>query len=426
MSAKVVIAIPARFASTRLPGKPLLELAGKPMVAHVIERALEFKAQLEAKVDDVLCVLATDDERIAAVGRGMHIGVCMTRADHATGTDRLAEVAQQLLLADHDIVLNLQGDEPQMPHQCLSALLDLMRTHADAAIATLCTPIESVEQFFDPNVVKVVADAHQRALYFSRAPIPFARDEFAGGISSVKTLPRDFPAYRHLGLYGYRAGALRKIAAAEKSLLERFESLEQLRALSLGLSIAITQAPMAIPVGIDTAADLARVDADMRMAVHKGQAKLRARRILFVCMGNICRSPLADAYARKRVAELGLSVDIASRGTYSGTAKQPADPRTQAIARAVGLNLSAHRATTLKSDDFYDYDLLIGHDDQNLRDMASIAPNGMESKVHNIMSFAKDASFDHVPDPYSGDHQDFIRAWELIKQGVDGLIEQLR
>ena len=447
----LIIAIPARLASTRLPNKPLLMLAGKPIVAHVIARALQFAASPEGVKRSANVVLATESAEIAEIGKQLGVVVCMTRAEHPTGTDRLAECAHQLGWPDDTIVLNLQGDEPLMPPECLQRVISLLEANRRASIATLSTPITSAAELFDVNCVKVVLRDDARALYFSRAPIPYARDAFSGGgIDAAlheRQLPEQLPFARHLGLYAYRAGALKQLALAPQSALERAESLEQLRALSLGLEIVVATAPIAIPPGIDTAADLQRVEAQLQMASrgtatatkargaeqrsgNSGAASpsgLVARKILFVCMGNICRSPLSLVQAQKRAQETGFdSLEFSSRATYSGTARQAADLRTQAIARAAGLNLKDHRAQTLKAQDFYDYDLLIAHDERNVEDMLALCPPGFEAKIKLLLDFAPETQRPDVPDPYQGDHEDFILAWQLIKKGVEGLITALR
>ena len=249
MSDSVVIAIPARFGASRLPGKPLLLAGGKPLIEHVIERArLLATAEL---------VVATDDERIAAVAKLLQVQSVLTRSDHATGSDRLAEVADRLAWTDQQIVVNLQGDEPQMPLRCLEAVIDALQDDPTAAAATLATPVLEVRELFDPACVKVVCDLRGRALYFSRAPIPWARDALA---RDREQLPPE-PILRHVGLYAYRAGTLRQFARLAKSPLEHAESLEQLRLLENGLSIAVRRAPEPIPPGIDTPEDLERFQA---------------------------------------------------------------------------------------------------------------------------------------------------------------------
>ena len=248
-----VVVIPARYASTRFPGKPLAELSGKPMVAHVVDRALESGA------DEV--IVATDDKRIADAVAACECTPAMTQADHTTGTDRIAEVVKQRGWHDDTIVVNAQGDEPLMPPDMISAVASKLDECADAAIATACHPISEVAEFMDPNAVKVVVDRRGYALYFSRAPIPWPRDAFAADRTQ---LPADLPAYRHVGIYAYRCSFLRAYAELAPAALERFESLEQLRALANGYRIAVSIATEAPPPGIDTPGDLER--ARKRMA----------------------------------------------------------------------------------------------------------------------------------------------------------------
>lgn len=245
---RFTVLIPARYASTRLPGKPLADLAGKPMVVRVAERAMGSGA---ARV-----VVATDDARVhdAVVAHG--IAACMTRADHPTGTDRLAEAALALGLADDEIVVNVQGDEPLLDPSLMRAMAALLAAHPDAAIATACHPIADVAEAFNPNVVKLVRDARGYALYFSRATIPWARDAFA---QSRAALPDGLPLYRHYGLYAYRVGFLRAYPALAPSPLEQFEALEQLRALWHGYRIVVEVTHGTPAPGIDTPEDLARV-----------------------------------------------------------------------------------------------------------------------------------------------------------------------
>ncbi|HKE48574.1 MAG TPA: 3-deoxy-manno-octulosonate cytidylyltransferase [Rhodanobacteraceae bacterium] len=243
-----IVAIPARMASTRLPGKPLLPIAGVPMVVHVARRALA------AGASDV--VVATDDARIADALKDSGVRVAMTRADHASGSDRLAECVAQLGWDDDAIVVNLQGDEPLAPASGIRAVAAAL-AESGAPMATLATPIGSVEELFDPNCVKVVASAKGDALYFSRAPVPWPRDDFANGRA---TLPTGVPFLRHIGIYAYRAGFLRYFAALPRTRLEAVESLEQLRALEHGYPIAVREAPEPFPPGVDTAEDLARVE----------------------------------------------------------------------------------------------------------------------------------------------------------------------
>ncbi len=240
------VIIPARHDSSRLPGKPLLEIAGRPMILHVLERAQQSGA---AQV-----WVATDDRRIAEVVEAAGGQACMTRADHASGTDRLAEVVDQQQLADDEIVVNLQGDEPQMPESLIRQVATDMDTHQDAVVTTLYQPITRREDLFDPNVVKVVMDEQGYAIYFSRAPIPWDREQFATPETALPT--RHF---RHIGMYAYRAGFLKRYSRWERTALEQLESLEQLRVLAKGERIHLSEAMEASGHGVDTEEDLKRV-----------------------------------------------------------------------------------------------------------------------------------------------------------------------
>ena len=251
MNTPFVVAIPARYGSTRLPGKPLRLIAGEPMVVQVARRAAEAGAGQ--------VVIATDDARIAEALADHDVIVCMTRADHASGSDRLAECAAQLGWSDETLVVNLQGDEPLAPASGVRRVAEVLAA-SDAPMATLATPIASVEELFNPNCVKVVA-ANGHALYFTRAPAPWARDAFA---ASRETLPAGVPFLRHIGIYAYRAGFLRRYTGLAQTPLEAAEALEQLRVLENGYRIAVDLAPEAFPAGVDTEDDLARVDAWFR------------------------------------------------------------------------------------------------------------------------------------------------------------------
>jgi 3-deoxy-manno-octulosonate cytidylyltransferase (CMP-KDO synthetase) len=239
------IVIPARYASSRLPGKPLREIAGKPMLEWVYERARCCRA---AEI-----LIATDDERIADTARGFGAEVVMTALDHQSGTDRIAEVAAQCQWAERDIVVNLQGDEPAMPAVLIEQVAELLQQYTDADIATLASPVRDRDEYFDPNAVKVVTDSEGRALYFSRAPIPWYRDELP---------PNSLPsARRHIGLYAYRVAALRRLAALPPAPLELAEKLEQLRALFNNFEIRVGEAITLPGPDVNTLEDLARVSA---------------------------------------------------------------------------------------------------------------------------------------------------------------------
>ena len=254
--AKTHIVIPARFKSTRLPGKPLLTIHGKPMILWVAE-----KAQLADFADD-MCI-ATDDEAIAKVCIEAGFDVVMTSSAHASGTDRLAEVAAIKGWAEHDIVVNMQGDEPLVPPLLLEQVKALLVQDAESVMATLCEPIEDYETFMRPSVVKVVSQTsnhRQRALYFSRAPIPCDRDAvLAKDSATQQQAPKN--AYRHLGLYAYRVSLLQQFVHWPQTPLETLESLEQLRVLENGGHIAIAPAACHLPAGVDTQEDLDRLNA---------------------------------------------------------------------------------------------------------------------------------------------------------------------
>jgi len=242
------IVIPARYASSRLPGKPLRLLAGKPMLQHVHERARESGAR------DI--VIATDDERIAEAATGFGADVCMTSMTHTSGTERLAEVVVSRGWSDDVIVVNLQGDEPLMPPVLIDQVALDLAAHPSAAITTLAYPLKTSENETDPHIVKVVVDRDGYAMYFSRAPIPWHRDPAETGSG----IPGGNPMLHHIGLYAYRAHFLRDYSQLETSPLEVFEKLEQLRALWHGLKIHVGIADAVPAPGVDTEADLARAD----------------------------------------------------------------------------------------------------------------------------------------------------------------------
>ena len=234
--------------STRLPGKMLADIGGKPLVAWVAERA-------KASGADAV-VIATDHEDIARAVTALGWRALATSSEHETGTDRLAEAAALLKLRDDEIVVNVQGDEPLIDPRLIREVAGTLAAHPEASIATAAHPIDSAAAFFDPNVVKVVLDEQGFAQYFSRAPIPFARDAFARGRDA---LPRDFPALRHIGIYAYRARFLREYASLAPTAAERFEALEQLRALGHGHRIAVARWNEPTEAGVDTREDLERV-----------------------------------------------------------------------------------------------------------------------------------------------------------------------
>ena len=247
-SGAFLVVIPARHASSRLHAKPLADIAGKPMVVRVAERARASGARA--------VWVATDHQSIYDAVRLHGHQAMLTRADHASGTDRIAEAAQQLGLGDEDIVVNVQGDEPLIEPELIGEVAQALAADREASIATACHPITDPEPLLNPNVVKVVLDRTGHALYFSRAPIPYPRDSFA---LNQGALPAGLPSYRHIGIYAYRMRYLQLYSRLEPAALERFEALEQLRALWHGHRIAVAVTAHAPQAGVDTADDLERV-----------------------------------------------------------------------------------------------------------------------------------------------------------------------
>jgi len=244
------VIIPARFASTRFPGKPLADLNGKPMVQHVYERACESEA------DRVL--IATDDQRIADVAKAFGAEVCMTSSEHPSGTDRLQQVVSDLGFYADDIVVNVQGDEPLVPARIINQVAHNLRAEPGASIATLSEPINDIESLLNPNVVKVVSDTRGMALYFSRAPIPWPRNSFAqeGG---QDLMPQGYNWQRHIGIYAYRVKLLNDFVKWPPAPVEETECLEQLRAMWNGARIHVAEADEQPPAGVDTPEDLERL-----------------------------------------------------------------------------------------------------------------------------------------------------------------------
>ena len=243
-----IVVIPARYASTRLPGKPLRDIHGKPMIQRVVEQAAHCAA--------LKVVVATDDERIAEVVGQFGGQAVLTSDQHPSGTDRLQEVAQQLELDDDAVIVNVQGDEPLIPPAVIDQVAGNLLAHPEAGIATLCERIHDIETVFNPNAVKVVFDERGFANYFSRAPIPWSRDHFAGACEEI---PAGAEYYRHIGIYAYRVGFLHDYVTWLPTMTETAESLEQLRALSKGVRIHVDIACEQPPAGVDTEEDLARV-----------------------------------------------------------------------------------------------------------------------------------------------------------------------
>lgn len=238
------VVIPARFQSSRFPGKALALIDGQPMIVRVYERARLTSA--------AAVIIATDDERIAAAARAAGADVCMTATTHVSGTDRIAEVARLRGFDGRDIIVNLQGDEPRMPPAIVEQVATALAAHPSAAIATAAYPIQGRAEYLDPNVVKVITDREGRALYFSRAPIPFDRD---GAAAASGGFP---PARRHIGLYAWRVDALLRLAALAPTALEELEKLEQLRALEHGMEIRVVDAAEPPGADVNTPEDLLR------------------------------------------------------------------------------------------------------------------------------------------------------------------------
>ncbi len=271
-----IVVIPARYASTRLPGKPLADICGKPMIVRVAERAQASGAES--------VIIATDSEAVAQAARAHGLDTVMTRADHVSGTDRIAEVSARLAFDPSAIVVNVQGDEPMVAPELIRAAARLLADDEGASVATACHPIHDVAEFLNPNAVKVVLDGTGGALYFSRAPIPWPRDAFntealkrvfanalAGApAKSWRKLPADLPCYRHIGIYAYRAAFLAQYSRLKPAPLEQFEALEQLRVLWHGYRIAVALREDAPEPGVDTPADLERVRAAFRRLGRPG------------------------------------------------------------------------------------------------------------------------------------------------------------
>ncbi len=247
-----IVVIPARYASTRLPGKPLAMIGGKPMIQHVYERAL--------MADPKQVVVATDDVRVEKAVKLFDGDVCMTREDHVSGSDRLAEVCDKLMLSPDTIVVNVQGDEPFISPENIRQVAENLNQHTAFPMATLSTPITEPEEVFNSNVVKVVADEQGKALYFSRAPIPWQRGAFEE--QRVQEIEH---CQRHIGIYAYRAGFLADYVKMAPAMIERMESLEQLRVLAHGHAIHVEQASETPGLGVDTQEDLAAAEQFYRM-----------------------------------------------------------------------------------------------------------------------------------------------------------------
>ena len=250
-----IVIIPARFGSTRFPGKPLADIHGKPMIQHVVERSMA------AQADAVY--VATDDVRIESVVNDFGANVIMTSPEHQSGTERLAEVVDILNASDETIIVNVQGDEPHIPVDIIRQVAQNLAQHPEAVMATLACAITTPAELMNPNAGKVVMDKHGMAMYFSRSPLPYVRDEFMAGtetkpVSDINS-PLAHPHYRHIGIYAYRAGFIKEYMTLIPSDLEQIESLEQLRVLYHGYKIHVAEALSTPPPGIDTPEDLANI-----------------------------------------------------------------------------------------------------------------------------------------------------------------------
>jgi len=243
------VVIPGRFASTRLPGKPLADIGGLPMIVRVAHQAARSRARQ--------VVVAVDDERVEAVLRAHAIDAVMTRKDHESGSDRVMEVVERMGWAGDDIVVNVQGDEPLIPPAVIDQVAGRLASRPDYGIATLCEPIDTRDQVFNPNLVKVTRSIGGRALYFSRAPMPWDRSRFASSDASAQLPAQRW--WRHIGIYGYRVETLRRFCSLPPGALERTEALEQLRALENDVDILVDEAVAPVPGGVDTPEDLERM-----------------------------------------------------------------------------------------------------------------------------------------------------------------------
>jgi 3-deoxy-manno-octulosonate cytidylyltransferase (CMP-KDO synthetase) len=498
------VVIPARFESTRLPGKVLLPIAGKPMIQHVWDRARESGAC------DI--VIATDDKKVATAARSFGAQVCMTSESCHSGTDRVAQICRLFNWHDSIPVVNVQGDAPLMPPASIRRVAELLRHDPDAEMSTLCVTINSEEEYLDPNVVKVVFDDKGRALYFSRAPIPAS----GHGTESAWEL-----AWRHLGLYAYRASALQRLSSTEPCQLELVERLEQLRAMWLGMAINIAVDEENHGPDVDTESDLRKVEelmatrletqvaaiedsqinyklampladggdseaayslesevpynlgaplvyslesptpfdleapaaADEKKAgttatvsedlsIDAEEAKPDNRQnvpasskgpqkpvsILFVCMGNICRSPTAEGVMRSIVETGGndFSVRIDSAGTHAYHEGDPPDPRAVRAALRRGINISSQKARAVQPADFHAFDFILAMDEDNLALLESMRPENSRAQVELFLNYSKASRSSSIPDPYYGGSTGFERVLDMLVEAGRGLMEHLQ
>ena len=496
------VVIPARFESTRLPGKVLLPIAGKPMIQHVWERARESGAR------DI--VIATDNEQVANAARSFGAQVCMTSEACNSGTDRVAQICRLFNWHDDIPVVNVQGDAPLMPPASIRRVAELLRHDPEAELSTLCVTINSEQEYLDPNVVKVVFDDRGRALYFSRAPIP------AGGHGTEAAWEL---AWRHLGLYAYRTSALQRLSSTEPCVLEQAERLEQLRAMWLGMRISIAVDEEIHGPDVDTESDLRNVEelmaarlgaqvaaiedsqinyklampgadgdaseaaysldsevpynlgtplvyslespapfslepavvaAEERVAAVAGEdsaieeadpepatsqtvqpatrSAYKPVSILFVCMGNICRSPTAEGVMRSIVdaADDGISMRIDSAGTHAYHEGDPPDPRAARAALRRGINIANQKAHAVQPADFHAFDYILAMDEDNLALLENMKPENSRAQVELFLNYSKRSSDSSIPDPYYGGSTGFERVLDMLVEAARGLMEHLQ
>ncbi|MDX1569369.1 MAG: 3-deoxy-manno-octulosonate cytidylyltransferase [Xanthomonadales bacterium] len=402
------VIIPARYASERFPGKVIAPVAGRPLIQHAYEAARGSGAEQ--------VWVATDDDRVAQVCDEFDASSIMT-GRHNSGSDRIAEAAAQLKLPDDAIIVNLQGDEPLTPPAAIRQAAEAIANNPDAQVATLCAPIRSAEALHDPNVVKVVTDSNRRALYFSRAPIPYHRDYFS---QNRAELPPDTEYLRHIGIYAYRNGFLQHFCSQTPCASERSEKLEQLRALDMGARIVVARCREGIPQGVDVPEDVARVEALLREQPDQ-------IRVLFVCMGNICRSPTAQGVAEAMALEGALRnrFEFDSAGTHAYHVGEPPDPRSQRAARRRGIDLSRQRARRVSSADFMAFDYIIAMDERNYQALRELQPDTPRARLHKMLEFSSLDVAEDVPDPYPGGEHGFEQVLDLLENAIQGLFTHL-
>lgn len=401
MTKAFTVVIPARYASTRLPGKPLQDIAGQPMIQRVWNQARKSAASR--------VVVATDDERILAACQGFGAEALLTRAEHNSGTDRLEEVASRLGLASDAIVVNVQGDEPLIPPALIDQVAANLAAHPEAAIATLAEPIHEVSALFNPNVVKVATDIDGLALTFSRAPLPWARDAFARDRDS---LPEGVPYRRHIGIYAYRVGFLADFVAWGPCWLENAESLSNCARSGTGCE---SMWPM--PAKTCFRAWI------RRKTLNAFAACWGLMRVLFVCLGNICRSPTAEGVFRRKVEEAGLAsrIHVDSAGTAGWHVGKAPDQRTRLAAQRRGYDLSALRGRQVGIEDFSRHDLILAMDLSNLADLETLRA-GRGAAELDLFLRRYGSERDEVPDPYYGGEEGFEQVLDLIEHACDRLL----